>query len=180
MFLPCCVHRMVSAQEETTSAAEVLELLHHADSCNLDQLPPEGPTFTGAHPPHIDMGSDGHVLALRISYAVTGLWPPCSAIIRYQIVEPKYVALWQRAGEQSPLLSPTVLSPKPSALALASARPPQGGIKMAQRTGDSAAADPEAIALLHQKSSMGAATAEEAWTIHTLGTAEEGRNNLPV
>ena len=48
VLLPCCVHRTVSAQEETTSAAEVLELLHHADSCDLDQLPPEGPTFTGA------------------------------------------------------------------------------------------------------------------------------------
>lgn len=34
------------AQEEA-SAAEVLELLHHADSCDLDKLPPQGPTFTG-------------------------------------------------------------------------------------------------------------------------------------
>ncbi len=29
------------------SAAEVLEVLHHADSCDLDTLPPQGPTFTG-------------------------------------------------------------------------------------------------------------------------------------
>lgn len=93
--------------------------------------------------------------------------------------------LWPCAGEQSPLLSPllspAVLSPKPSALGLASAQPLQGGLKVAQRTGDSAAADPEAIALLHQKSSMGAATVEEAWTIHTLGgSADEGRNNMAV
>jgi len=29
------------------SAAEVLEVLHHADSYDLDTLPPQGPTFTG-------------------------------------------------------------------------------------------------------------------------------------
>jgi hypothetical protein len=180
VFLPCCVHRLVSAQEETTGAAEVLELLHHADSCNLDQLPPEGPTFTGVHyAPH------PHVVVLLTMIsgqdfpALSSL--PCpSAQQRHEIAEYTDGIAVRGAGEQSPLLSPTVLSPKPPALALASTRPLQGGLKVAQRTGDSAAADPEAIALLHQKSSMGAATAEEAWTIHTLGTAEEGRNNLAV
>lgn len=72
MSLPCCVHRTVSAQEETTSAAEVLELLHHADSCNLDQLPPEGPTFTGVRisdsPMHAEVGLQEYVVQLNLAH----------------------------------------------------------------------------------------------------------------
>lgn len=39
---------MMMFAQEKVSAAEVLELLHHADSCDLNTLLAQGPTFTGA------------------------------------------------------------------------------------------------------------------------------------
>ncbi len=83
------------------------------------------------------------------------------------------------AGEGSPLVSASPLGAagKPSAVQLLAAGVAPGVHSKLSSGGRGG------VALLHQKGSVGAASAEEAWTIHTLDAAEaaaEARNNLAV
>ncbi len=64
----------------------------------------------------------------------------------------------------------------------ACAAPSAGGGTKPQAAMDSAGGG-GAVALLHQSSSMGASSAEERWTIHTLAgqeAASDARNNLAI
>lgn len=93
---------------------------------------------------------------------------PCLSMLRFP-----------HAGEVSPLLVAS-LRAKPSAFALQQSAAASGAKRF---FGASGASGDGAVALLHQKSSMGAASAEEAWTIHTLAGQEaalESQNNLAI